>query len=283
MENKNNQCLNINEIDELNKLKILNSTLIKELRKYKEENAKLQKEKEILYGKIEKLEKENQTLKSDFSSMENQNPHEETMDIVENTLQSNIEIKEEPLDYYDLTKKYSNSESQDKTCSPVEKNDMEVTKFKCEICEKEISGKYMIKLHMENIHKGLKNYTYDKSFMEGGKLKKERDDIEMTTTQSLPPALLVEDQISLTKCNICEKVFKTKKVLHQHMKEIHEKKKYKCQNCGKEFGKSGHLTRHMKTHEDAETKLKTKLKCDSCDKTFTRKDNLKSHLVKMHQ
>ena len=54
MENKNNQCLTINEIDELNKLKILNSTLIKELRKYKEENAKLQQEKEILYGKIEK-------------------------------------------------------------------------------------------------------------------------------------------------------------------------------------------------------------------------------------
>ena len=111
MENKNNQYLNINEIDELNKLKVLNSTLIKELRKYKEENAKLQQEKEILYGKIEKLEKEKQTLKSDFSSMENQNPHEETMDIVENILHSNIEIKEEPLDYYDMTEKYSNSES----------------------------------------------------------------------------------------------------------------------------------------------------------------------------
>ena len=141
MENKNYQCLNINEIDELNKLKILNSTLIKELRKYKEENAKLQQEKEILYGKIEKLEKENQTLKIDFSSIENQNPDEETMDIVENTLQSNIEIKEEPLDYYDLTKKYS-SKSRDKKMSLIEKisneahtnnesiNDMEYEDFK---------------------------------------------------------------------------------------------------------------------------------------------------------
>ena len=143
MENKNNQHFNgVNQIVELNKLKILNSTLIKELRKYIEENAKLQKEKDILYGKIEKLEKENQTLKSDFFSMENQNLHEETMDIIENTLQSNIEIKEEPLDYYDLTKKYNNSESRDKKFSFVEKIDMEVTKFKCEICEKEISGKY---------------------------------------------------------------------------------------------------------------------------------------------
>ena len=94
-----------------------------------------------------------------------------------------------------MTKKYSNSESRDEICSPVEKNDMEVTKFKSEICEKEISGKYKIELQMENIHKGLKNYKYDKSVLEGGKLKKdihtvheihkdlqpERDDIEMTT------------------------------------------------------------------------------------------------------
>ena len=60
----------------------------------------------------------------------------------------------------------------------------------------------------------------------------------------------IEDKIPLIQCNICEKKFKTKKVLHQHMKEVHEKKKYKCQYCGFEFAKSGHLSRHMKIHED---------------------------------
>ena len=54
MENKNNQSLNINKIDELKKLKILNSTLIKELRKYIDKNAKLQQEKELLYGNMSK-------------------------------------------------------------------------------------------------------------------------------------------------------------------------------------------------------------------------------------
>ena len=67
------------------------------------------------------------------------------------------------------------------------------------------------------------------------------------------------------------------------MKEVHEKKKYRCQNCGKEFAQSTHLSRHMKIHDDEETKLKDKLDCDFCDKTFTRKDNLKSHILKMHQ
>ena len=38
----------------------------------------------MFYDKIEKLEKENKNLKGNFLSMENQNPHEETMDIVEN-------------------------------------------------------------------------------------------------------------------------------------------------------------------------------------------------------
>ena len=71
MENKNNQHFDINETNELNKLKILNSALIKELRKYREKNALLQQEKEILYDKIEKLEKENKNLKGNFSSMEN--------------------------------------------------------------------------------------------------------------------------------------------------------------------------------------------------------------------
>ena len=38
MENENNQCLNIDESDELTKLMKLNSALIEELTKYKEEN-----------------------------------------------------------------------------------------------------------------------------------------------------------------------------------------------------------------------------------------------------
>ena len=80
MENKNNQCFNIDESDELTKLKILNSALIKELRKYKEENTKLKHENEILNSIIENLEEENKALKSDYSSMKNQHPHEETED-----------------------------------------------------------------------------------------------------------------------------------------------------------------------------------------------------------
>ena len=66
-------------------------------KEYKEENTKLKHENEILNSIIE----ESKAMKSDFSIMKNQHPHEETIDIVENMLQSNHEIKEEQLDYYD--------------------------------------------------------------------------------------------------------------------------------------------------------------------------------------
>ena len=117
MEKENNQCLNITESYELTKEKILNSALTKELRKYKEENTKLKQDNEILHSIIENLEEENKILKSDFSSMKNQKPHEETMDIVENIIESNHEIEEENLKYYDFTQKLSNCELCSNTCS----------------------------------------------------------------------------------------------------------------------------------------------------------------------
>ena len=83
MEKENNQCLNINEIDELTKQKILNSALIKELRKY-------HKKEKLLGSQIERPITENKTMKI-------QNPQEETMEIVRNSLKSNHEFKEEPL------------------------------------------------------------------------------------------------------------------------------------------------------------------------------------------
>ena len=105
MKNKNNQSFTAYESDELTRQKILNSALMNELIKYKEENTNLKHEKEILNSKIEKLEEENKTLKSDFSSMKSENGHDETMEIIENILHSNHEIKDEPLDYDDLAQK----------------------------------------------------------------------------------------------------------------------------------------------------------------------------------
>ena len=279
MENKNNQHFNgVNQIVELNKLKILNSTLIKELRKYMEENAKLQQEKETLYGKIEKLEKENKTLKSsDFSSMESQNPHEETMEIVENVPHSNHEIKEEPLDYNDLEQKSSNSEAKDNTFSDIssmvdqnpheetmeivenvlysnieiKEEPLEYKDYKCEHCDESFSKEGILKEHIYTAHKGLK--CCKKTFAQAADLDRHNHNVHKPH-----------------KCEICEKEIIGKCHLKVHMENVHEGlMKYKCGNCG--------LKRHIASvHE------KIQLNCDQCSKTFSTEGNLKRHLQKFH-
>ena len=39
---------------------------------------------------------------------------------------------------------------------------LQLTKFKCEICKKEITGKHNFKVHMENDHEELKKYKCNK-------------------------------------------------------------------------------------------------------------------------
>ena len=158
MENKNNQCFDVNESDELNKLKILNSALMNELRKYKEENMTLKHHNEILNCIIENLEEENKTLKRDFSSMKNQNPHEETMDIVENIFQSNHAIKEEPLDFYH---DHTNNESYNNGMDLASIQSLQYSNYKCESCGKSFSSAQILKKHIHTIHEGHKDHKCD--------------------------------------------------------------------------------------------------------------------------
>ena len=262
MENENNG-FDVNESDEQNMQKILNSALIKELRKYKEENTKLKHEKEILYSIIENLEEENKALKSDLSFMKNQNPNAETIEIVENILQSKHEIKSEPVEYYNLTQNYSNSESSSKNCSTRKKLNtkahidnepnnegtkisctLRLSKFKCEICNKEITGKHNFKVHMENVHKGIKKYKCDKC----NKKFTRNTGLKLHITG-------VHEKIKRFKCGQCDKIFSKVFNLKLHIQTVHEKvKKFICPICEKGFGKSQHLKTHSILHQENQIK-----------------------------
>ena len=54
---------------------------------------------------------------------------------------------------------------------------------------------------------------------------------------------------TLYRCEICNKVFKSKKELRTHAKE--HRTKYTCPVCGKLFDKKFNLTRHKKIHKEA--------------------------------
>ena len=232
MENKNNQRFNINESDELNKLKILNSALINELRKYKEENMTLKHHNEILNCIIENLEEENKTLKSDFSSMKNQNPHEGTMNIVENILQSNHAIKEEPLDFYH---DHTNNESYNDGMDLASIQSLQDSNYKCHFCGKSFSHEQNLKKHSHEIHEDPKNPKCEfcgNSFSEEGTLEKHIHKVHETRKYH--------------KCKYCDNFFSEGGKLKKHIQKVHDNErmnvakslqitKFNCEICKKEI------------------------------------------------
>ena len=115
---------------------MLNSILIKELREYKNKTINLQ-------HKNEKLQTENLKLKNlKFSN---------------NDIDSHIKIEciNNELIGTDLKRSIMN-------ISETSNQPLRFKKFKCEICKKEITGKYNFKVHIENVHEKLKKYKCDK-------------------------------------------------------------------------------------------------------------------------
>ena len=111
------------------------------------------------------------------------------------------------------------------------------------------------------------------------------------------------------KCDSCDKTFRKKIHLTQHIKIEHEgMKKYQCGDCNKTFGYNNVLKNHIKTvhenekdlscnfcdkkfvlrqalknHENARhLSVKVDHKCDICEKTFDRQNLLKIHILKSH-
>lgn len=73
-------------------------------------------------------------------------------------------------------------------------------------------------------------------------------------------------------CDVCQKEFKRKEHLAQHMKLHQGVRPFKCDQCDKAFNRKEHLLRHRTSHTGAKS-----FKCEHCQKMFSRKDNLNKH------
>lgn len=78
----------------------------------------------------------------------------------------------------------------------------------------------------------------------------------------------------LPSCSVCEKVFKRKEHLNQHMKLHLGLRPFCCDEagCNKSFSRKEHLMRHVVSHTG-----KKMFSCEFCQKLFSRKDNLNKH------
>lgn len=101
----------------------------------------------------------------------------------------------------------------------------------------------------------------------------------VTTTTTASSATINNTNAAKTStevptCDVCEKVFKRKEHLAQHVKLHLGLRPFKCeeQNCNKAFSRKEHLMRHVISHTG-----KKMFSCEFCQKLFSRKDNLNKH------
>ena len=105
-------------------------------------------------------------------------------------------------------------------------------------------------------------------------------DTETFSSMSTP----VDDKESRSlhlSCNECQKQFRNKYTLKQHISTVHNfnlSKSFECKTCGKKFKRNSDLTFHINTIH-GET---SKYKCRYCDETFSTLTNRNRHERSLH-
>ena len=137
----------------------------------------------------------------------------------------------------------------------------------CEDCGKKFHNKIQLESHTNRVHIKEKKYPCtrcEESFYDPRALKLHLDQ---------------HDGLSLYKCNVCWKTFKSKFLCERHFKTVHEKNEiYCCTTCGFKTYHQHSLTTHI---QQVHQKIKPH-KCDFCDSAFFYKRDKLKHIAKNH-
>ena len=185
----------------------------------------------------------------------------------------------------------------------IRKTEVESTPMKCMKCNKIFSSKYSLKVHIETVHEGIRNFGCEyceKKFKAKGVLAYHIRNIHHTKEEKATPRRkkyncnecerqffnnmslkyhikAIHKNIESYDCSLCNRKFSKSKGLKRHFRDIHMDHKYKCNQCDKEFNDGSNL----RIHKDAVHEIK--FKCNLCEKAFAAKRNLKLHIESIHK
>ena len=137
-------------------------------------------------------------------------------------------------------------------------------KFKCEFCGVAVTTKDVLETHINNRHKGP--YPCEicgKLFSSIFAVSKHK----VFHGKIIPPK-----KIEILKCPICEKEFKGKFKLKEHMNCHSTERPHTCDICGASFSHKTSFFTHKKIHSEDEP-----YSCDVCGKTFKLSQYLAIH------
>ncbi|CAF4940267.1 unnamed protein product [Pieris macdunnoughi] len=134
----------------------------------------------------------------------------------------------------------------------------------CEICGKVFRMVSYKEVHVDRVHN------------KKGRVYCPKCDVTfMSYQQKLKHLVLVHGEEPLSfPCNLCDRVFDTRRMFTIHKRKVHLKDfRYECQCCGQKFFTRSALNNHMPVHTGERN-----FKCKFCDKSYPRLKTLKDHI-----
>ncbi|KAK3577109.1 hypothetical protein CHS0354_037142 [Potamilus streckersoni] len=167
--------------------------------------------------------------------------------------------------------------------------------FKCQMCEKSFSTKYVLSTHIKAEHLGIrKTYLCPKC---GKSFKQKISYIQHANMhagirpfvcdvcgkdfiyeKSLREHKYIHTDVRKFICDICAKTFKKKTSLRIHMKVHSDAKDHICSSCGRGFTQKQALVRHERIHTGAKP-----YHCTVCQKTFGDNSTIRRHIILTHK
>lgn len=160
-------------------------------------------------------------------------------------------------------------------------------KFECSYCDRTFSKTHCLRDHIRTFHEGKmykcevcsKTFGYNSNYKRHLKshTKKETDDSEASKAKEYN-----------FECSECAQTFSQKRYLTDHIRHIHEGRKYECEICSHSFGHIANYKRHLKSHAEPQDKpsgpkVKRYLECPHCNKTFLQVHSLRDHIRTIHE